>query len=80
MLNPLPGEYVARVSAGTKCTVNVRGRTDFTFLHGFSSDIPNSLKDTTAQPIKGTLLTNANLKKINKNSNLISITLSQKLQ
>lgn len=54
LINPSAGEYIARVWSSQNASVYVFGRTDFTFIHGFSELIPKSLKDTIAQPITGT--------------------------
>ncbi|KAM3966082.1 LOW QUALITY PROTEIN: hemicentin-1-like [Aphomia sociella] len=54
LINPVAGEYVARVWSSQYASVIVFARTDFTFVHGFSELIPKSLKDTIAQPITGT--------------------------
>ncbi|CAB3232091.1 unnamed protein product [Arctia plantaginis] len=52
--DPTPGKYVATVKGSSETSVNIVGRTDFFFQHGFSELEPKSLKDTTPQPIVNT--------------------------
>ncbi|KAJ8720963.1 hypothetical protein PYW08_006428 [Mythimna loreyi] len=49
--NVTPGKYEATVKSDSKTSVVIVGRTDFFFSHGFSVLKPNSLGDTSLQPL-----------------------------
>ncbi|KAJ8720964.1 hypothetical protein PYW08_006429 [Mythimna loreyi] len=49
--NVTPGKYEATVKSDSKMSVVIVGRTDFFFSHGFSELKPNSLGDTSLQPL-----------------------------
>lgn len=51
LVNPKPGTYYAWVKGDSALSVVIYARTDFTFDHGFSTNEPKSLKDTTKQPV-----------------------------
>ncbi|KAJ0172646.1 hypothetical protein K1T71_011785 [Dendrolimus kikuchii] len=49
--NPEPGSYQVEIKDHDKVTIEIAGRTDFTFEHGFSQQQPKTMNDTTKQPI-----------------------------
>ncbi|XP_059046733.1 hemicentin-1-like [Achroia grisella] len=51
LINPIAGDYTAQVWSSQYASLYIFGRTDFTFVHGFSELIPKSLQDTISQPI-----------------------------
>ncbi|XP_061717387.1 hemicentin-1-like [Cydia pomonella] len=53
LTNLVPGTYTAKVKGSSLVNVMVFGRTDFTFQHGFSTEVEPNLKATDTQPTTG---------------------------
>ncbi|KAJ0172645.1 hypothetical protein K1T71_011784 [Dendrolimus kikuchii] len=64
MDKPNPGDYQVLVSDHDRITIDIAGRTDFTFEHGFSIQWPKVMNGTTQQPIAVPLMDYGEMKNI----------------